>query len=93
VIYMSKSAEQPVPTGLDLQRKSRLLRIATSDGKAFDLLCEYLRRHSRAVREQTRSVPASGKEPVKSESINAGHDTGSYSWQTLSDPSVNPARN
>lgn len=94
---MSEKSKGPVPTEINLHRKSRLLRIAFSDGKEFSLPCEYLRVHSHAAEVTTRSVPESGKEQVNIDRIEPqgsyairiafddGHDTGIYSWETLYD--------
>ena len=94
---MSENSKGPVPTEINLHRKSRLLRIAFSDGREFSLPCEYLRVHSHAAEVTTRSVPESGKEQVNIDRIEPqgsyairiafddGHDTGIYSWETLYD--------
>lgn len=102
---MSENAEHPVPTEINLHRKSRLLNIVFSDGASFLLPCEYLRVHSRAAEEVTRDTPVTGKEKVNIESIEPqgsyavrivfddGHDTSIYSWETLYDLGVNQERN
>ena len=98
---MSEIKEHPMPTEINLHRKSRLLEIAYSDGHSFLLPCEYLRVHSRAAEEVTRDRPVTGKEDVNIESIEPqgsyairiafddGHDTSIYSWETLYDLGIN----
>ena len=61
-VGMKDIAEHPVPTEIKLHRKSRVLRMAFSDGKTFDLPCEYLRVYSKAAEVVTREIPESGKE-------------------------------
>jgi len=102
---MSENKEHPVPTEISLHRKSRLLKIAFSDGQSFLLPCEYLRVHSRAAEEVTRDAPVTGKEDVNIDSIEPqgsyalrivfddGHDTSIYSWETLYELGVNQERN
>lgn len=92
---MSKLKDHPAPTEIKLHRKSRLLRIAFSDGEKFDLPCEYLRVYSKAAEVVRRERPETGKENVNVERIEPqgsyavrlvfddGHDTGIYSWETL----------
>ena len=92
---MSKPKDHPAPTEIKLHRKSRLLRIAFSDGAKFDLPCEYLRVYSKAAEVVRRERPETGKENVNVERIEPqggyavrlvfddGHDTGIYSWETL----------
>ncbi len=101
---MSDTTEQPVPTEINLHRKSRLLNIAFSDGQSFLLPCEYLRVHSRAAEEVTRDAPIVGKEAVNIERIEPqgsyavrivfddGHDTSIFSWETLYDLGINQER-
>jgi len=98
---MKDHAEHPVPTEINLHRKSRVLRMTFSDGKTFDLPCEYLRVYSKAAEVVTRNTPETGKEQVNIDSIEPQgsyairivfddeHDTGIYSWETLYDLGVN----
>jgi DUF971 family protein/molybdopterin converting factor small subunit len=100
---VSDNSKGPVPTEINLHRKSRLLRIAFSDGREFSLPCEYLRVHSHAAEVTSRRVPESGKEQVNIDRIEPqggyairiafddGHDTGIYSWETLYDLGVHQA--
>jgi DUF971 family protein/molybdopterin converting factor small subunit len=100
---VSENSKGPVPTEINLHRKSRLLRIAFSDGKEFSLPCEYLRVNSHAAEVTTRHVPESGKEQVNIDRIEPqgsyairiafddGHDTGIYSWETLYDLGLHQA--
>lgn len=98
---MSEHTKGPVPTDINLHRKSRLLNITFSDGQSFSLPCEYLRVHSHAAEVTSRRTPETGKENVNIERIEPqgsyavriafddGHDTGIYSWETLYDLGVN----
>ncbi len=101
---MSEQAKGPVPTEINLHRKSRLLTIAFADGKTYSLPCEYLRVYSKAAEVTTRATPETGKEDVNIERIEPqggyairivfddGHDTGIYSWETLYDLGLNQQR-
>jgi len=98
---LMSNTEQPTPTEINLHRKSRLLSIAYSDGKRFELPCEYLRVNSHAAEVKASDEPVTGKEQVNIESIEPqgnyairlvfddGHDTGIYSWETLYDLGIN----
>ncbi len=98
---MSEQARGPIPTEINLHRKSRLLNIRFSDGRSFSLPCEYLRVNSHAAEVTSRSAPEVGKEQVNIDKIEPqgtyairisfddGHDTGIYSWETLYDLGVN----
>lgn len=100
---MTDQTDRPVPTEINLHRKSRVLRMTFSDGKSFDLPCEYLRVHSKAAEVVTRSTPETGKENIRIASIEPqgsyairivfddGHDTGICSWETLCELGVNRA--
>ena len=102
---MSSDNPHPMPTEINLHRKSRLLSIRFSDGRQFELPCEYLRVYSHAAEEKARRVPVSGKEQVNIDSIEPqgnyairiafddGHDTGIYSWESLYDLGVNQEAN
>lgn len=84
-----------VPTAIELHKKSRVLSIAFSDGKEFELPCEYLRVFSRAAEHLVLEDPVFGKEEVNIVKIEPqgsyalrlyfddGHDTGIYSFETL----------
>ncbi|HHH38825.1 MAG TPA: DUF971 domain-containing protein [Sedimenticola sp.] len=86
---------QRVPVEINLHSKSRLLIVEFSDGRRFELPCEYLRVFSRAKEVRTLEEPPVGKEAVNSTGIEPqgqdavrllvddGHDTGIYSWDTL----------
>ncbi len=88
-------SEHPEPVAINLHQKSRLLAMEFSDGKRFELPCEYLRVFSRAKEVRTMDSPPVGKEQVNIERIEPqgqyaiklvfddGHDTGIYSWETL----------
>ena len=101
---MSEETKGPVPTEINLHRKSRLLGITFSDGQSFSLPCEYLRVHSHAAEVTSRSTPETGKENVNIDRIEPqgtyavriafddGHDTGIYSWETLYDLGINQER-
>lgn len=98
---MSEQPKGPVPTEINLHRKSRLLNITFSDGRSFSLPCEYLRVHSHAAEVTGRRTPETGKENVNIDriepqggyavriSFDDGHDTGIYSWETLYDLGAN----
>jgi DUF971 family protein/molybdopterin converting factor small subunit len=102
---MSSDTTHPVPTEINLHRKSRLLGITFSDGRHFDLPCEYLRVFSHAAEEKARLIPVSGKEQVNIDSIEPqgnyairiafddGHDTGIYSWDSLYQLGLNQEAN
>jgi DUF971 family protein len=95
---------QPQPTEIKLHQKSRLLEIAFSDGKTFQLPCEFLRVYSPSAEVRGhgpgQEVLQAGKqaitinkiEPVGSYAIQLtfsdGHDTGIYSWDLLYDYGV-----
>lgn len=95
------NANTPHPTEIKLHQKSRLLEISFSDGKTFQLSCEFLRVHSpsaevrgHAPGQETlqtgkKSVDITNIEPVGSYAIQLtfsdGHDTGLYSWDMLYD--------
>ena len=92
--------QHPVPSEINLHRKSRILNIRFSDGKVFNFPCEYLRVYSRAAEVSLKDLPETGKEEVNIDNIEPqgsyairivfddGHDTGIYSWETLYDLGV-----
>jgi DUF971 family protein/molybdopterin converting factor small subunit len=98
---MTKQASDIHPTEISLHSKSRVLSITFSDGKHFNLPCEYLRVHSHAAEVRASGRPESGKEDVNIDRIEPqgsyavrlvfddGHDTGIYSWETLYDLGAN----
>jgi DUF971 family protein/molybdopterin converting factor small subunit len=89
------SSQIPTPIEINLHRKSRLLALRFSDGKSFELPCEYLRVFSTAAEVKASETPVTGKESVNITKIEPqgqyairlvfddGHDTGIYSWETL----------
>jgi DUF971 family protein/molybdopterin converting factor small subunit len=102
---MSQSTAHPTPTEISLHRKSRMLSIAFSDGRRFELPCEYLRVFSKAAEVRAMRQPVVGKEEVNIERIEPqgqyalrlifddGHDTGIYSWETLYALGANQEKN
>jgi DUF971 family protein/molybdopterin converting factor small subunit len=94
---MTETHSDKTPVSIHLHQKSRLLAIEFSDGRRFELPCEYLRVHSKAKEVRTLGQPVTGKENVNIERIEPqgqyavrlvfddGHDTGIYSWDTLYD--------
>ena len=92
---MSKAHPERIPVEINLHRKSRVLAIRFSDGKEFNLPCEYLRVFSKAAEVRAMGKPVTGKEGVNIDRIEPqgqyavrlifddGHDTGIYSWETL----------
>ena len=66
---MSEQARGPIPTEINLHRKSRLLNIRFSDGQSFSLPCEYLRVNSHAAEVTSRGTPELGKEQVNIDRI------------------------
>ncbi|HUK03884.1 MAG TPA: DUF971 domain-containing protein [Burkholderiales bacterium] len=95
----SPAAAAPVPVGITLHQKSRVLEIAFDDGKAFRLPYEFLRVLSPSAEVQGhgpgQEVLQIGKskveirslEPVGSYAVQPtfsdGHATGIYSWEYL----------
>jgi DUF971 family protein/molybdopterin converting factor small subunit len=94
---MSEAHSDKIPVSIHLHQKSRLLAIEFSDGRRFELPCEYLRVYSKAKEVRTLGQPVTGKEDVNIERIEPqgqyavrlvfddGHDTGIYAWDTLYD--------
>ncbi len=90
----------PRPTGITLHRASHVLEVAFDTGETFKLPCEYLRVHSPSAEVQGHGpgqrVLVTGKRHVNVASIEPighyavllrfddGHDTGIFSWETLS---------
>ena len=87
------------PTEINLNRKTRSLKVTFEDGLSFEMSCEYLRVHSPSAEVQGhgpgQEVLQLNKENVNIDNIEAvgnyaikpafddGHDTGIYSWDTL----------
>ncbi|TNG00246.1 MAG: DUF971 domain-containing protein [Gammaproteobacteria bacterium] len=94
---MSKG--NPVPTELNYDGSTRVLKIAFDDGSQFELSAEYLRVFSPSAEVQGHSPDSAilqvGKENVKIDKIEQtgnyavtiffddGHDSGIYSWEWL----------
>jgi len=94
---MDKNAA--IPTEIKLHQKSRIMEIAFSDGKRFNLPFEFLRVYSPSAEVRGhgpgQEVLQTGKqdvgivalEPVGSYAVQPtfsdGHDTGIYSWDYL----------
>lgn len=90
---------KPIPTELNLHRQSRVLEISFTDGRHFNLPCEYLRVFSPSAEVQGHGpgqrVLQVGKEEVNIEKIEPvghyavclhfddQHATGLYSWDYL----------
>lgn len=102
---MSDQTPKRVPSEINLHSKSRMLIIEYTDGKRFELSCEYLRVFSRAMEVRAMEGPITGKEKVNITKIKPlgryavrlvfddGHDTGIYSWDTLYDLGENKEKN
>jgi len=91
----------PQPTEIKLHQKSRILEIAFSDGKTFQLPCEFLRVYSPSAEVRghgpgqevlqigKKNVDITKIDPVGSYAIQLtfsdSHDTGIYSWDLLYD--------
>ena len=95
----------PLPTEIKLHQKSRLLEIAFSDGKRYQLPCEFLRVYSPSAEVRghgpgqevlqvgKKNVEITDVQPVGSYAVQLvfsdGHDSGLYSWDYLYDLGVN----
>src|SRR5262245_37493076 len=93
------ASDAPTPTDITLHQKSRVLEIAFSDGKRFELPYEFLRVFSPSAEVRGhgpgQEVLQTGKkevdilslEPVGSYAVQPnfsdGHNTGIYSWDYL----------
>jgi DUF971 family protein len=89
----------PAPTEIKLHQKSRVMEVAFSDGKRFELSYELLRVYSPSAEVQghgpgeevlqvgKRDVDIVTLEPVGNYAVQPtfsdGHDTGIYSWERL----------
>jgi len=94
-------SKTPMPTEIKLHQKSRLLEIAFSDGRRFELPGEFLRVYSPSAEVRghgpgqevlqvgKKNVEITDVRPVGSYAIQMvfsdGHDSGLYSWDYLYD--------
>ncbi len=95
----------PIPTEINLRKKSRLLEITFDTGEHFELTCEYLRVYSPSAEVRGHSTDQAvlqvGKADVNIDKIEQvgtyaiqlffddNHDTGIYSWEWLYNISKN----
>ena len=95
---MSKQ-KNPIPTEINYDGATRMLRVSFDDGKSFDMSAEYLRVFSPSAEVQGHSPNTAklefGKENVKINKIEPtgnyavtiffddGHDSGIFSWSWL----------
>ena len=98
-------SKTPLPTEIKLHQKSRLLEIAFSDGKRYQLPCELLRVYSPSAEVRghgpgqevlqvgKKNVEITDVQPVGSYAVQLvfsdGHDSGLYSWDYLYDLGAN----
>jgi DUF971 family protein len=91
--------DAPIPTTINLHRKSHVLDLGYADGAQFSLSCEYLRVYSPSAEVKGhgpgQEVLQTGKMQVAITAIKPvgnyalqlvfddGHDTGLYSWDYL----------
>jgi DUF971 family protein len=96
---MSKPTDAPIPTGIELHRRSKTLELNYADGTRFALSCEYLRVYSPSAEVKGHGpgqevlqtgkmhVAITGVKPVGNYalqlSFDDGHDTGIFSWSYL----------
>lgn len=96
-----------LPTEIKLHQKSHLLEIVFSDGRRFELPCEFLRVYSPSAEVRGHgpgqevlqvgkmNVEITDIQPVGSYAVQLvfsdGHDSGLYSWDYLYDLGVNQA--
>jgi len=89
----------PMPTDINLHKKSRVLEVRFDDGQAFMLPCELLRVYSPSAETRGhgpgQEVLQTGKEQVNIDAIEPvgtyavklvfddGHNTGLYTWNLL----------
>jgi DUF971 family protein len=99
------ASDAPTPTEITLHQKSRVLEIAFSDGKCFELPYEFLRVYSPSAEVRghgpgqevlqigKKDVDILSLEPVGSYAVQPhfsdGHATGIYSWDYLYEIGVN----
>lgn len=97
-------SKTPIPSEIKLHQKSRMLEIAFSDGKRFELPCEFLRVYSPSAEVRghgagqevlqvgKKDVEITDIQPVGSYAVQLvfsdGHDSGLYSWDYLYDLGV-----
>lgn len=105
---MSKE-KNPIPTEINYDGSTRILKVSFDDGKNFEMSAEYLRVFSPSAEVQGHSPATakleSGKESVGIEKIEAtgnyavtiffddGHDSGIYSWSWLYGLGTNQEQN
>ncbi|MCE5182570.1 MAG: DUF971 domain-containing protein [Betaproteobacteria bacterium] len=98
----------PIPSEIKLHQKSRMLEVAFSDGKRFELPCEFLRVYSPSAEVRghgpgqevlqvgKKDVEITDIQPVGSYAVQLvfsdGHDSGLYSWDYLYDLGVGQER-
>lgn len=98
-------SKTPIPSEIKLHQKSHMLEIAFSDGKRFELSCEFLRVYSPSAEVRghgpgqevlqvgKKDVEITDIQPVGSYAVQLvfsdGHDSGLYSWDYLYDLGVN----
>jgi len=98
----------PIPTGIELHRRSRTLELIYGDDERYDLPCEYLRVYSPSAEVRGhgagQEVLQTGKKGVGIVSLTAvgnyalqfdfddGHNSGIYSWDMLHGLCVNRER-
>ena len=96
---MATAGAAPVPTGITLHQRSRVMEIAFEDGEAFRLPYEFLRVHSPSAEVRGhgpgQEVLQTGKQDVEIRTVDPvgsyalqptfsdGHATGIYSWEYL----------
>lgn len=97
----------PLPTEIKLHQKSKMLELTFSDGKHFELPCEFLRVYSPSAEVRGHgpgqevlqvgkmNVEITDIQPVGSYAVQLvfsdGHDSGLYSWDYLYDLGFNQA--
>jgi DUF971 family protein len=97
-------SKTPVPSEIKLHQKSRMLEVVFSDGKRFELSCEFLRVYSPSAEVRghgpgqevlqvgKKNVEITDIQPVGSYAVQLvfsdGHDSGLYSWDYLYDLGV-----
>ena len=98
-----------LPTEINLNQKTRTLKVSFSSGEVFEMSCEYLRVHSPSAEVQGhgpgQEVLQLDKQYVNIETIEQvgnyaikpkfddGHDSGIFSWETLYVLGKNQAEN
>jgi len=91
--------DAPIPTEINLHKKSHVLEIKFSNDEKYDYSCEYLRCFSPSAEvqghgpgQETLQVDKEGVNIDKIEQVgnyaisihfSDGHNTGIYSWETL----------